>query len=97
MQEFIQEAQHERLPRRKKKSIESNYYRSPPNHELAPVLEKAPGINIKEVEKDKEFLTLMVRSGVELRDRERWTGVAENKVFRSHGVKKEDRGKLNGL
>ena len=61
------------------------------------MLEKALGINIKEVEKDKEFLTLMVRSGVELRNRERWIGVAENKVFRSHGVKKEDRGKMNGL
>ena len=93
MQEFIQEAQHERLPRRKKKSVKSNYYRSPPNHELAPVLEKALGINIKEVEKDNELLTLMV----EFRERERWIGVAENKVFRSHGVKKEDRGKLNGL
>ena len=93
MQEFIQEAQHERLPRRKKKSVKRNYYCSPPNHEFTPVLEKVLGINIKEVEKDKEVLTLMVRSGVELRDRERWIGVAENKVFRSHGMKKEVRGK----
>ena len=43
LEEFIQEAQHERLPRRKKKKVESNYYRSPPNHKLAPVLEQALG------------------------------------------------------
>lgn len=44
LEEFIQEAQYERLSRRKKKKVESNYYRSPPNHKIAPVLEQALSI-----------------------------------------------------
>lgn len=41
---------------------------------MAPVLQKAPGVSVKEVQRDKEFLGLVERCGVDVGGEQRKGG-----------------------
>ncbi|PVH77090.1 hypothetical protein DL98DRAFT_495968, partial [Cadophora sp. DSE1049] len=71
----IEETLNERLERRFKKREESGDFRVCAAHDLAPILEKALGINSRDLARDKGFLEVMGRCGLELGDGEVWKGV----------------------
>lgn len=72
---MIEETLNERLERRIKKREESGDFRVCAAHDLAPILEKALGIGVKDLQRDNEFLGLLDRCGLDLEDGEVWRGM----------------------
>jgi len=70
-----------------KKRVESNDYRVCAAHDLAPIFEKALDINPKELARNKEFLALMEKSGLELGDGEEWKGLPKKTFEKKKGKK----------
>lgn len=68
------ESLHERLNRRIKKSVSNNDFRACAAHDLAPILEKALGIDPKQLSRDKDFLHLLDTAGLKLEDN-KWEGL----------------------
>lgn len=75
LEAVIEETLNERLERRLKKRVESGDYRVCAAHDLAPIFEKAFGIRPKELAKNQEFLSLLDRSGLDLKEGESWDGL----------------------
>ncbi|THX20668.1 hypothetical protein D6D17_00519 [Aureobasidium pullulans] len=65
LEETIEQTLHERLNRRLKKRQESNDYRVCAAHDLAPIFEKAFGLEHKQLARDVEFLKLVDENGLE--------------------------------
>ncbi|KAL2067467.1 hypothetical protein VTL71DRAFT_1892 [Oculimacula yallundae] len=72
LEEVIEDTLKERLERRIKKREESGDFRVCAAHDLAPILERAFGVNGKEVEKDMVFLDVVERWGLELKEGVVW-------------------------
>lgn len=66
----IEETLDEKLVR--KKRVESGDYRVCAAHDLAPIFERAFGITTKDLGKDKVFLRLLSKIGLELSDSREW-------------------------
>jgi hypothetical protein len=69
----------ERLNRRMKKRVESEDYRVCAAHDLAPIFEKALGINPKELAKSQEFLARVDTEG--LKGGAKWLGLKKMRTF----------------
>ncbi|TIA22214.1 hypothetical protein D6C80_01441 [Aureobasidium pullulans] len=78
LEETIEQTLHERLNRRLKKRQESNDYRVCAAHDLAPIFEKAFGLDHKQLVRDVEFLKLVDENGLE--GGEEWTGLATKSI-----------------
>ncbi|RAK95623.1 uncharacterized protein BO80DRAFT_469240 [Aspergillus ibericus CBS 121593] len=72
--QMVEEALNERLERRQKKRVESGDFRVCAAHDLAPIMGRALGIDLKQMEKDKEFATLAETKGLWLGG-ETWGGL----------------------
>jgi hypothetical protein len=79
LQDLIQEALDERLNRRMKKRVESEDYRVCAAHDLAPIFEKALGINPKELAKSQEFPARV--DAESLKGGEKWLGLKKMRTF----------------
>ena len=84
---LIEETLNERLERRMKKRIESGDYRVCTAHGLAPIFEKVFDIKLKELAKDENFLGVMERSGLVLKEGEEWKGISR-KSFQKKNKKR---------
>jgi hypothetical protein len=84
LQSIIEETLNERLEKRIKKRVESDDFRVCAAHDLAPIFEKAFDIKPKDLTKNKEFLTILERSGLDLKDTDDWKGLPK----RSFGPKR---------
>ena len=73
----IKETLSGRLERRIKKRVGSGDYRVCAAHDLAPIFEKAFDINIKDSATNREFLVILDRSGLKLKDNDKWTGLGK--------------------
>ncbi|KAH7383523.1 hypothetical protein BKA64DRAFT_160720 [Cadophora sp. MPI-SDFR-AT-0126] len=80
----IEEELRERLERRMKKREQSGDFRVCAAHDIAPILEKAFGIDPKQLSKDQTFLDLMTRSQLKLKEKEDWNGLPK-KTFGKRG------------
>ncbi|KAL2004713.1 hypothetical protein VTN00DRAFT_3241 [Thermoascus crustaceus] len=69
----------ERLQCRLKKRLESSDFRVCAAHDLAPVFERAFGVDPKVLDKDEEFLRLLDTGGLEIRDEMRLDGLEKKK------------------
>ncbi|OOF93395.1 hypothetical protein ASPCADRAFT_7621 [Aspergillus carbonarius ITEM 5010] len=72
--QMVEENLNERLERRQKKRIESGDFRVCAAHDLAPIMGRALSIDLKQMEKDKEFAALVEKKGLRL-GREKWGGL----------------------
>jgi hypothetical protein len=75
LETIIEETLKERLERRMKRRIESEDYRVCAAHDLAPIFEKAFNIKPKDLQTNAEFLALLDRSELELKDSDIWKGL----------------------
>jgi hypothetical protein len=75
LEDVIQETLNERLQRRMKKRVQSGDFRVCAAHDLAPIFEKALNIKPKDLEGDRDFLTLVEQHGLNLGDGQVWSGV----------------------
>ncbi|PYI09542.1 hypothetical protein BO78DRAFT_427235 [Aspergillus sclerotiicarbonarius CBS 121057] len=66
--QMVEEGLNERLERRQNKRIESGDFRVCAAHDLAPVMGRALGTDLKQMEKDKEFAKLVQEKGLDLGD-----------------------------
>ncbi|PYH33994.1 uncharacterized protein BO87DRAFT_386967 [Aspergillus neoniger CBS 115656] len=62
----LEEGLNERLERRNKKRVESGDYRVCAAHDLAPLMARALGVDLKQMAKDKEFAGLIEKKGLNL-------------------------------
>ncbi|RDL32545.1 Uncharacterized protein BP5553_09001 [Venustampulla echinocandica] len=76
---IIEETLNERLERRIKKRVESGDFRVCAAHDLAPIFEKVFDIKSKDLAKNEEFLTILGRSGLDLKDGDGWKGLPKKK------------------
>lgn len=83
---LIEETLEERLNRRMKKRVSSGDLRVCAAHDIAPVLEKALGIDPKRLSKDECFLDLLNTASLKLGDR-KWDGL-QKKSFAPKDKKK---------
>ena len=72
--ERLEEGLNERLERRKKKRVQSGDFRVCAAHDLAPLIASALGIDLKLMEKDKDFAKVVEEKGLNLRG-EIWGGL----------------------
>ncbi|PWY75956.1 hypothetical protein BO83DRAFT_426208 [Aspergillus eucalypticola CBS 122712] len=72
--ETLEEGLDERLERRKKKRVQSGDFRVCAAHDLAPLIASALGIDLKQMEKDKDFAQVVELKGLNLRG-EIWGGL----------------------
>ena len=75
LERIIEESLNQRLERRIKKRVESGDFRVCAAHDLAPVFEKAFDIKPKDLARNKEFLAILGRSGLRLKDDDNWKGL----------------------
>ena len=68
------EGLNERLKRRNKKRVKSGDFRVCAAHDLAPLMASVLGIDLKQMEKDKEFAGMVELKGLNLRG-EIWGGL----------------------
>ncbi|PWY90596.1 hypothetical protein BO94DRAFT_574310 [Aspergillus sclerotioniger CBS 115572] len=73
--QMVEEGLNERLEWRQKKRIESGDFRVCAAHDLAPVMGRALGIDLKMLEKDKAFGKLVEQKGLDLGEGEGWGGL----------------------
>lgn len=71
---LIEESLAERLNRRDKKRASSGDYRICAAHDIAPIFEKAFGIDPKRLANDGQFIRILEANGLELGD-QGWTGL----------------------
>lgn len=90
LMQHIEESLAERLNRREKKRAGSGDYRVCAAHDIAPILEKALGIDPKRLANDKEFMRILEESGLKLEEEQKWTGV-QKKSFNPADKKKGNR------
>lgn len=69
---LIKDTLRERLERRAKKRADSEDYRVCAAHDLAPIFEKAFNIKPKDLQTNTEFLTILDRSQLILKDSDNW-------------------------
>ncbi|GKZ20925.1 hypothetical protein AbraIFM66951_003816 [Aspergillus brasiliensis] len=72
--EMLGEGLNERLERRNKKRVRSGDFRVCAAHDLAPLMASALGIDLKQLDKDKEFTKLVEQNGLDLGG-ESWGGL----------------------
>ncbi|GLA12835.1 hypothetical protein AnigIFM62618_009350 [Aspergillus niger] len=72
--ETLVEGLNERLKRRNKKRVKSGDFRVCAAHDLAPLMASVLGIDLKQMEKDKEFAGMVELKGLHLRG-EIWGGL----------------------
>lgn len=82
--EVIEDTLKERLERRMKKRVSSKDFRVCAAHDIAPILEKALGVKEKDLMRDKEFIRLVEKWGLDLREAVRWKGI-QKKNFAPKG------------
>jgi hypothetical protein len=87
LETVIEDTLKERLERRMKKRIESGDFRVCAAHDLAPILEKAFDIRAKDLQTDTEFLTILDRSQLKLKDTDNWKGL-QKKSFQPKNKRK---------
>lgn len=75
LEELIQETLEERFQRRQKKRVGSGDHRICTAHDIAPIIEKALGIQWRELARDQDFQALRDSSGLHLKDGESWNGL----------------------
>ncbi|KAE8148865.1 hypothetical protein BDV25DRAFT_10298 [Aspergillus avenaceus] len=75
----MEEGLNERLERRSKKRIESGDFRVCAAHDLAPLMGRALGIDLKQMKMDKQFAKLVEENGINLNGRT-WGGL-KKKTF----------------
>ena len=75
LENIIEETLNERLERRIKKRVESGDFRVCAAHDLAPTFEKVFDIKPKDLAKNEEFLAILRRSGLNLKDGDNWKGL----------------------
>ena len=74
---LIEGTLNERLERRMKKHVESDDDRVCAAHDVVPILEKALGIEPKDLERDQAFLDTMATNGLHLKPGEQWVGIGK--------------------
>ncbi|OGM42503.1 hypothetical protein ABOM_008308 [Aspergillus bombycis] len=72
--QVVEEELNKRLDRRNKKRFESGDFRVCAAHDLAPIMAQALGIDLKRLEKDKQFANLVEEKGLHL-EGENWGGL----------------------
>jgi len=82
--EIVEDILKERLERRMKKRVESGDYRVCAAHDVAPILEKVLGLKEKDLLRDKEFVELVEKWGLELGEGVVWKGL-QKKGFKPKG------------
>jgi hypothetical protein len=82
---IIEETLNGWLERKIKKHVESDICAA---HDLAPILEKAFDIEPKELAKDGDLLTILGRSGLDLKDEEDSKGMEKKKFSGEENGKK---------
>jgi hypothetical protein len=82
--EVIEDTLKERLERRMKKRVSSKDFRVCAAHDIAPILEKALGVKEKDLMRDKEFIRLVEKWGLDLREAVGWKGI-QKKNFAPKG------------
>jgi hypothetical protein len=75
LENIIKETLNERLEKRIKKRVESRDFRVCAAHDLAPIFEKVFDIKPKVLSKNEEFLAILRRSGLNLKDGDNWKGL----------------------
>ena len=90
LQALMEDTLKERLERRKTKRVGSEDYRVCAAHDLVPILEKAFDIKIKDLQRDTEFLTILDRSHLELKDSDHWKRLSK-KSFQPKNKHKKGR------
>jgi hypothetical protein len=88
--EVIEVTLKERLEKKMKKRIESGDFRVCAAHDVAAILEKVLGVKEKDLRRDKEFLSLVERWGLELGEGMVWKGLGK-KGFAPKGKKGKGR------
>lgn len=73
LQANIEATMEEKLKRRK--CTELNDFRPCAAHDIAPLLERAFNVNYKKLDKSKHFQELLGRSGLELKEGQKFKGV----------------------
>lgn len=87
---LIEETLNERLDRRMKKRVESGDDRVCAAHDVAPILEKALGINPKGLERNQAFLDTISANDLLLEPSEQWTWLGrQQKTFHNKSGKKK--------
>lgn len=69
----IEAVMSEKLGRQKR--VSESDYRPCAAHDISPILDKAFGVNAKLLGKNKQFLKVVKKSGLELKEGEEWKGV----------------------
>lgn len=93
MMQFIEESLAEMLNRRNKKQVSSGDFRVCAAHDMAPIFEKAFGIDQKRLANDLQFIRILEANGLELGD-QKWTG-SPKKSFNPADKKKGNRKSRN--
>lgn len=75
LEHLIQQTLNAKLEKRIKKRVESQDFRVCAAHDLGPIFEKAFDIKPKTLSKDKKFLAVLKRSGLNLKEDDSWKGV----------------------
>jgi hypothetical protein len=85
MEMVIEESLNERLQKRIKKRVESGEYRVCAAHDLAPIFEKAFDIKPKDLAKNQQFLTILNRSELKLKEDDKWTRLGKKSFSPKNG------------
>lgn len=89
---LIEETLNERLDRRMKKRVESGDDRVCAAHDVAPILEKALGINPKGLERNQALLDTISANDLLLEPSEQWTWLGrQQKTFHNKSGKKKEK------
>lgn len=88
LETLIKDTLKERLERRNKKRVESGDYRICAAHDLAPIFETAFNIKTKDLQTNTEFLAILDRSQLKLKDGDNWKGL-QKKSFQSKNKHKK--------
>lgn len=89
LSQVIENELNQRLNRRLKKRVESSDYRVCAAHALAPVISSSLGIDLKRLEKDRNFARLLDTKGLELGD-EVWNGLTTKSFAVKRGKRKKE-------
>ena len=87
---IIEETLSERLNRRMKKRVESGDYRVCAAHDIAPILGRALNIKPKDLERNQEFMEIMLQNGLHLKPNVQWSGLSkQQKTSQNKNGKKQ--------
>ncbi|KFY26830.1 hypothetical protein V493_03845 [Pseudogymnoascus sp. VKM F-4281 (FW-2241)] len=88
LETLIEDTLKELLERRAKKRADSEDYRICAAHDLAPVFEKVFSIKPKDLQTNTEFLALLDRSQLQLKDTDNWKGLPKKSFWPKNKHKK---------